>query len=127
MSEAWPDYPDVVLGIVCIDCADPGKLARFWGELLAREVVSENERWASLEWSPRFGAGLIFQRVPEPKPGDKNRLHPDVICADTEATAKRAEALGATRASDFSPADPRVIVMRDPEGNEFCLVPPPGA
>jgi predicted enzyme related to lactoylglutathione lyase len=48
-----------------------------------------------------------------------------VICGDCDATAERVKELGGTLLKRFD--KPLVIVMADPEGNEFCLVPPPGA
>ena len=74
MAEVFPDYPDVVLGAVIVDCADPMKVATFWSELLGRKIVIPDERWVNLEWAPRFAIGMSFQRVPEKKAG-KNRLH----------------------------------------------------
>ena len=126
MSDVYPDYPDVVAAIIIVDCADPERLASFWGELLGRKVINDQGgQFQGLEWSPRFGCGLCFQRVPEPKVG-KNRVHFDIICQDLDATAKRVEELGGKRASGYSANDPHVIVMLDPEDNEFCLIPPPG-
>jgi predicted enzyme related to lactoylglutathione lyase len=123
VSDVFPDYPDVVLGIVIVDCADPEGLATFWGELLGRKVDYRGGPYVGLEWAPRFGAGLIFQRVSEPKTG-KNRVHVDIFCTDVPATAARVEELGGKRAEGY--ADANFIVMLDPEGNEFCLIPPPG-
>jgi predicted enzyme related to lactoylglutathione lyase len=124
MSDVYPGYPDVVLGIVIVDCADPERLATFWGELLGRKITNWGDGYAGLEWAPRFGAGLGFQRVSEPKTG-KNRVHVDIICVDVQGTAARVEELGGKRAEGYD--DPRFIVMLDPEGNEFCLIPPPGS
>ncbi len=125
MSEGSPDYPDVVLGIVIVDCADPERLAVFWGELLERNISYREDPYVGLEWAPRFGAGLVFQRVDEPKTV-KNRVHVDVICKDFEATAARVEELGGKRAPGYEGTH-RYIVMLDPEDNEFCLIPPPGS
>jgi predicted enzyme related to lactoylglutathione lyase len=124
MSDVYPDYPDVVLAIVVIDCVNPQRLALFWSGLLGRRIVRSTEDWVDLEWSPRFGAGLCFQRVSEPKTG-KNRVHVDILCTDVKATAARVEELGGQRAEGYN--HPPVIVMRDPEQNEFCLVPSPGS
>ena len=124
MSEVYPNYPDVVLGIVIVDCLEPQQLAVFWSELLGRRIVRSREDWVDLEWAPRFAAGLCFQRVNHPKTG-KNRVHVDILCADLQATAKRVEELGGRRAEGYG-SNPQVIVMLDPEGNEFCLVPKPG-
>lgn len=123
MSDVYPDYPDVVLGIVIIDCVAPQPVAAFWSELLGRRIVRSREDWVDLEWAPRFGAGLCFQRVSHPKTG-KNRVHVDILCADIHATAARVEELGGRRAEGYD--NPEIIVMLDPEGNEFCLVPKPG-
>jgi hypothetical protein len=55
----------------------------------------------------------------------KNRLHRDLLPADGDwdAEVARLEALGAERVQFFN-HDPTQTwrVMRDPEGNEFCLV-----
>jgi hypothetical protein len=80
------------------------------------------------------GAGprLFFQKVPEPKTA-KNRVHLDVRAAPgltgderlaaLESECARLVALGATRVERFEPDAMSAghIVMRDPEGNEFCL------
>ena len=122
MTETMPAYPDVVIGVVVVDCDDPARLARFWSELLGWGIASSHERWVDLEWSPRFGIGMSFQAVPEPKQA-KNRLHLDVFCVDVESEVARVEALGGRRA-DINAAN--AVVMLDPEGNEFCLVRMPG-
>jgi Glyoxalase-like domain len=82
---------------VVFDCADPGRLARFWAEALGyklddppagyqrwedwlRDQGIPEERWndASAAVDPD-GAGprIYFQRVPEPKTV-KNRVHLDL-------------------------------------------------
>jgi hypothetical protein len=72
-----------------------------------------------------MGAGrrLLFQDVPEPKTV-KNRLHLDVHAGPggRDALVARLESLGATRVQEFDqgPAG-HWWVMRDPEGNEFCV------
>ena len=111
------------MGIVVVDCADPERLATFWGELLGRKVAHREANYVGLEWAPRFGAGLVFQRVSEPKVG-KNRVHVDLICKDVEATIARVNELGGKRADGYD--DPRFVVMLDPEDNEFCLTRPGG-
>ncbi|GGZ19030.1 VOC family protein [Streptomyces poonensis] len=69
------------------------------------------------------GRRLLFQDVPEPKTV-KNRLHIDVHAApgERDKTVARLETLGATRVEemDKGPAG-HWWLMRDPEGNEFCV------
>ena len=75
---------------------------------------------------------VFFQKVPEPKTA-KNRVHLDLRAAPgltgearmeaLEAECARVVALGASRVQRFEAdaLDGGFIVMRDPEGNEFCL------
>lgn len=67
------------------------------------------------------GRRILFQDVPEAK-SIKNRLHIDIHADDRDATVARLETLGATRVTEFDkgPAG-HWWVMRDPEGNEFCV------
>lgn len=79
------------------------------------------------EYDPFTGIGrgrrLLFQDVPEPRT-TKNRLHIDVHAApgELDTTVARLETLGATRVRevDKGPAG-HWWLMRDPEGNEFCV------
>lgn len=68
-------------------------------------------------------ASLFFLAVPETKQG-KNRLHLDLYADDQRATVDALTARGATRADVGQPGDAACVVMRDPEGNELCLLEP---
>jgi hypothetical protein len=75
---------------------------------------------------------IFFQRVPEGKTA-KNRCHLDVRAAPgqkddermatLQAEADRLVALGASvfERIEGNAIDQGIIVMQDPEGNEFCL------
>ncbi|MET7639282.1 VOC family protein [Streptomyces sp. NPDC005438] len=135
---------------VTFDCAEPGRLARFWCEVLGYVLPAPPEEFSSWEeyedalppeerdaWAACVdpsGAGprLFFQRVPEGKVV-KNRLHLDVRTgtglvgeerlAVLEAECARLVALGGARVR-LLPAndeDESCLVMQDVEGNEFCL------
>ncbi len=117
---------------ITFDAVDPGRLARFWAEVVgyvlepppagfatwdealdAWGVPVENRNDRSALADPD-GAGirLFFQKVPEPKTA-KNRLHIDVRAAiGLESAARMAElerraaelvAIGATRVQRFEP------------------------
>lgn len=105
-----------------------------WDDALnAWEVPAEqrNDRSALVDPAGR-GPRVYFQRVPEPKTS-KNRVHLDLRAAagappearaeTLEAECERLLALGASRVDRFEAngMDDVFIVMRDPEGNEFCL------
>ena len=109
-----------------IDCADPERLAGFWGEVLGAgrfETDGDPVHYADIAAVAPGAPGLIFQRVPEPK-SVKNRLHLDLYVDDVEEATAFVESLGGSRdaAPDFEEYGFRWRVMRDPEGNEFCLV-----
>ncbi|GAA4420539.1 VOC family protein [Actinokineospora soli] len=105
------------------DCLQPGSLARFWAGLLGGAVVDRASGWSHTD-APGFPR-LAFQPVGEPRLV-KNRLHLDVEVDDIPTAAGTAVALGAERVGEVVvDAKGAFQVMRDPEGNEFCLVSPP--
>lgn len=112
---------DGTLAALCIDCdGDPMELARWWQGLVGGEVEPDPEGDATLivpGW-PR----LDFLRVPDRKTG-KNRLHIDVRATDFDAAVEAALAHGATTADDVYDDD-AWQVLRDPAGNEFCILRP---
>lgn len=70
-----------------------------------------------------LGRRLLFQRVPEPKPDTKNRLHVDLHTSpgQREETVTSLATLGATLVRDVREPAGEWTVMTDPEGNEFCV------
>ncbi|QFR02177.1 VOC family protein [Streptomyces phaeolivaceus] len=135
---------------VTFDCAEPERVARFWCEVLGYVVPPPPEgfaTWGEYDRSlppERQGAGFVcgdpsgegprmyFQRVPEGKVV-KNRVHLDVRVgtglegeerlAALQAECDRLVPLGATleRVLLADEYNESCIVMRDIEGNEFCL------
>ncbi len=135
---------------VTFDCADPRALSAFWGEALGfiQESPARSEgaddaletsaarqnRRAACHHPDSSGPRLLFLRVPEAKTV-KNRVHLDVFVEPTlrgeermtalEVEAQRLVLLGGSRVRRFEPdsdsGEIGFIVMRDPEGHEFCL------
>ncbi|HEX3790025.1 MAG TPA: VOC family protein [Pseudonocardiaceae bacterium] len=136
---------------VVFDAADPAELADFWAlalgyvteppppgfdtwEDFGHSINLPEERFgdlAALIDPDGQGPRLFFQRVPEGKTA-KNRVHLDVRPAGREVPeAERARliqehvdrllAAGATRAWVVDEPAGKAIVLRDPEGNEFCV------
>ena len=112
----------VEITCVTVDCHDARGLAAFWAAALGWEVSHASDGGAYCR--PRDGGpGLEFIRVAESKVG-KNRLHLGARADDLDAEISRLVDLGATIAweEEFPDAWPyRNVVLRDPEGNEFCL------
>jgi predicted enzyme related to lactoylglutathione lyase len=69
---------------------------------------------------PERAVGVGFQKVTQPKSG-KNRVHLDLAGSDVAEVRMRIEALGGRRVEGFERGG--FLVMADPEGNEFCVVP----
>jgi hypothetical protein len=119
-----------VIRDITFDCRHPASLARFWAAVLDGYEVApyddeEIERLRALgifdlEGDPSVlvegppgTPRLWFQRVPEPKT-HKNRVHLD-LGGDVDALV----GLGATVLDRH---DSGLVVLADPEGNEFCVV-----
>ncbi|MFD5202247.1 VOC family protein [Streptomyces sp. NPDC058375] len=106
------------INALIVDATDPERLAAFWSELLGRPIVG---RTGPYVWLRReHGLGLGFQRTDEPR-RSKNRMHIDVSAPDPAAGQRRVEALGGRRLEGYD--DGGFLVMADPEGNEFCILP----
>ena len=103
---------------VTFDCSDPLALAAFWAAALGSNVDEDStDRRAWVEPAGWGGPTLWFQPVPEPKTA-KNRQHFDLrAVGPVETEVQRLVALGAT----VTGADGDVVVLADPEGNEFCV------
>src|SRR6266851_9384711 len=93
---------------VTFDCADAPALARFWADVLGRQVAedSNSEHVVLLPGDGDTGGPRItFNKVPEPKIV-KNRLHLDVISGTFDAETERLLSLGARRLRDLSETSP---------------------
>jgi Glyoxalase-like domain len=136
---------------IVFDAAEPEKLAGFWKlalgyvteppppgfetwEDFGRSIGMPEEQFGdqtALIDPDGLGPRLFFQRVPEPKTV-KNRVHLDVRVAGRELRGEERQGLveehvarlqdaGATVAWRTDEMRGRSVVMRDPEGNEFCV------
>lgn len=120
---------DLRIQCLCVDTADPMRLAGFWESALGWRRTHEQDDEVALE--PPAGSredgdvpDLQFVRVPDDKAG-KYRLHPDLRPRDQNAEVARLELLGARRADVGQSPDVRWVVMEAPDGNEFCVLRPP--
>ncbi|CAN5188736.1 VOC family protein [soil metagenome] len=127
----------LVVSQLCIDCGEPGVLARWWANVLGWSVVGGAAADADagsdelvdddeVEIVPADGStgSLIFLRVPEAK-SVKNRLHLDLRPqdgSDQETELARLIEPGARPVDIGQGLDATWYVLVDPEGNEFCLL-----
>jgi hypothetical protein len=110
------------VGEVVIDCAEHGAVVDFWQAALDYERHEVNEQYVSLAPSEKEAGRppILFQKVPEPKTA-KNRVHLDFRSESMSDEVARLQGLGATFVAERSLGSIRWTVMRDPEGNEFCV------
>lgn len=116
---------------IVVDADLPSRLARFWEQALTDYQIrayddEEIARLAALGLTPETdpsvildgpGPELCFQKMEGPRP-ERNRIHFDIETDDREAEVARLVALGATRMREAE----GYTVLRDPEGNQFCVV-----
>lgn len=115
---------------IVFDCAEPAVLAPFWADLLEGYALRETETDQALSLVlgldpdvPTIliidgpGPSICFQNVDGQRP-DNNRVHFDVQVVDRAAEVERLKQAGAS----LDRVLPTYTVMRDPEGNQFCLV-----
>ena len=107
-----------------IDVADLDRGTAFWSAALdaVEEPLSPASRavyrWLRLPDAP---IRILLQRTADPKV-HKERMHLDLETDDVEAEVRRLETLGATRWDHQQERGHDFWVMRDPWGNEFCVL-----
>ena len=120
-------YPHGGLVIV-IDCADLDRSAAFWSAALGYTASTAGTGpYRGLEPESGVGIDVLLQRVPDVK-GQKNRLHLDLRTPDLDAEVRRVLGLGATLLTGEPVTEDGWLwhILADPDGNEFCVLQPPG-
>jgi hypothetical protein len=104
-----------------VDASDPRAQAHFWSQVFGWQATEHDGVHFVMPPAPAIPL-VAFVKVPEEK-SVKNRLHIDVSPTDrtTAEEVERLLALGATHA-DVGQEDAPWVVLRDPEGNEFCVL-----
>lgn len=126
------------IGNITFACEDPGAIAAFWtkavdyemqepppGLLEAIEAEDGDPNAAAAAVDPEgHGPRLFFKKMPCSSP-DHIPIHLDLNAADRESEVKRLVELGAsiveTKTETTGPYTETWTVMRDPEGNGFCV------
>ena len=115
------------LNHITFACDDPRCVAEFWTELLDGYSAEPSGQ-------AYFGRGecaeLFFNRMRK-SPTIELPIHLDVNVPDREAELARVLELGGhlveTKSHSVGGLEERWTVMRDPEGNGFCIQSPPNA
>ena len=111
---------------VIVDCHDPRRQAEWWAHALAYKISQRNPDEFLVSDPAGAGRSLYFMKVPESKVA-KNRLHLDLVTsgsmgAEVARLVETGAQLVEVRQDPASFDNPDTwTVMRDPEGNEFCV------
>ena len=108
-----------------IDAFDPEALARFWGGVLGRDVGADSTGAPALIPAADGEFPIRFLPTTEPKVRP-NQMHFDLTSATPEAQKQHVDtvlALGGRHLDIGQGPDVDHVVMADPEGNEFCVIP----
>ena len=112
------------LNHVTFACEDSRALAEFWAAVLRYDTEpSDNDCFARGD-----GPELFFKKMPK-SPTIELPIHLDVNVPDREAEVQRLLGLGArlvtTKTEVIGELTETFTILRDPEGNGFCVQPDP--
>ena len=116
---------DLYLATVVVNVQDLRRAVDFWSAALGyrpREEDLDDEEFIMLIHPEGRHLPLSVQRTDAP-PREPVRLHIDLYTSEQERHVERLVGLGATRVTDWPyPDDADFVVLRDPDGNEFCVI-----
>jgi predicted enzyme related to lactoylglutathione lyase len=121
-------YPHGEL-VVVLDTGDLERAADFWTTVLGYQRDSYGGGpYLSLNPPGGHGMEVLLQRTADRKSA-KNRVHLDLRTHDLEAEVERVEAAGGVRLTSEAVVEHgwRWHVLANPDGNELCVLQPPGA
>ncbi|WP_043630841.1 VOC family protein [Nonomuraea candida] len=110
--------------IGALACDGSQEVGYFWSRALDWPLIWDQDEETGIR-SPHGGPKVTWGGPPVAPKHGKNRLHFDVAPAaggDQAAEVERLVSLGATRI-DIGQGETDWVVMADPDGNEFCVLP----
>jgi catechol 2,3-dioxygenase-like lactoylglutathione lyase family enzyme len=124
VAEASDGPGDLHVATVVVNVQDMRRAVDFWCAALGY-------RQREAEMDPRFmtlvhpegrdvPVSLQLAHAPSHEPV---RVHLDLYTSEQGRHVRRLLGLGATEVTDWPyPDDPDFVVLRDPDGNEFCVI-----
>jgi catechol 2,3-dioxygenase-like lactoylglutathione lyase family enzyme len=115
---------DLQIGTVVVNVQDVRRGVIFWSAVLGY-------RQRETDWDPEFmmlvdarGSGVpVALQLTDRRPAEPVRLHLDLYTSERDRHVERIVALGAERVEGWRyPVDADFVVLRDPDGNEFCVI-----
>jgi catechol 2,3-dioxygenase-like lactoylglutathione lyase family enzyme len=115
---------DLHVATVVVNVSDMRRAVDFWSAALGY-------RPRESEWDPEFmmlqdpeGSRIpVSLQLTDDPPTQPVRVHLDLYTDEQDRQVRRLVDLGATRVEDWPyPEDADFVVLRDPDGNEFCII-----
>ncbi|MBA3733890.1 MAG: VOC family protein [Actinobacteria bacterium] len=108
---------------VTFSCEDPARVAEFWAALLGYERAPAGASWIATD-PHEEDVRLLFNKMAKSETIDVP-IHLDINVPDREAELARVLQLGGslveTKSYEIGELSDTTTIMRDPEGNGFCL------
>lgn len=124
MADISADVGDLHLATVVVNVRDMTRAVRFWSAALGYRQREEH-------WDPEFMMLVhpdgqhtpVSLQLTDSDPREPVRVHLDLYTDEQQRHVDRLVALGATRVQNWPyPPEPDFVVLRDPDGNEFCVI-----
>jgi catechol 2,3-dioxygenase-like lactoylglutathione lyase family enzyme len=115
---------DLHVGTVVVNVTDMDRAVRFWSQALGYETreAGPGPEFTTLVDPAGRGPAVSLQIAGE-IPADPAPVHLDLYTSQRDEHIDRLVALGATRVDAWPyPDEHDFIVLRDPDGNEFCVI-----
>jgi predicted enzyme related to lactoylglutathione lyase len=125
MSNRPAEIGDLRLATIVVNAKDMDRAADFWSRTLGYDrpdAIGAHDQFAKLTDPEETGPAVLIQRA-EKIPAEPAPVHIDLYTSKRDQHIDRILALGASRVEDWPyPDEHGFIVLRDTEGNEFCVI-----
>lgn len=124
MADSSDSVGDLHLATVVINVQDMSRAVDFWTAALG--YVRREQ-----DWDPQFMMLVdparrrlpVSLQLTDSPPKEAARVHLDLYTDEQARHVERLASLGATQVDEWPyPDGADFIVMRDPDGNEFCVI-----
>ncbi|HEV2929004.1 MAG TPA: VOC family protein [Propionibacteriaceae bacterium] len=125
MTETADQVGDLHVATVVVNTSDMHRAVDFWCAALGyrpREATWDPE-FMMLQHPDGRGLPVSLQLTDDDHHRQPVRVHLDLYTSEQDRHVRRLVALGASEVTGWPyPPDPDFVVLRDPDGNEFCVI-----
>ncbi|MCW2759906.1 MAG: Glyoxalase/bleomycin resistance protein/dioxygenase [Marmoricola sp.] len=107
------------MGSTVVNCADIETMTAFWSEALG--LVSNHREVGDVFRVLRGDRVNLSLQVASTPVSARDQMHLDLYSDDPDRQVERLVALGAVWVREENDPEDTYVVLRDPEGNEFCV------